>query len=266
MDLGLKRKAALVTGGSRGIGKEIARALAREGASVAICARNEQEAKATATELSKETGGKVMAFRADTGNTDDIERLVAGAALALGGIDILVNNAARIGGTGGPDTLAALNEPMVQEDFNVKVMGYLRMAHEVVPHMERTGWGRIVNIDGMAARQAAGISGGLRNAAVANFSKVMSEELGPKGITVNVVHPATTATTDWRSRVETAAQRQSITPEQAEASMVKNVAIRRLVTAEEIASVVVFLCSEQAGCITGEAISASGGASRAVDY
>ena len=87
-------------------------------------------------------------------------RLVAEATAALGGLDILVNNAARVGGTGGPDSLAQLNEPMLQGDFNVKIMGYLRCAREAVPHMERAGWGRIVNMDGMAARNAAGISGG----------------------------------------------------------------------------------------------------------
>ncbi|MEX2598827.1 MAG: SDR family oxidoreductase [Dehalococcoidia bacterium] len=266
MDLGLKGKAALVTGGSRGIGKEIARSLAREGANVAICARDEQTAKATAEELSKETGSKVLAFKADTGNADDVKMLVADTVAALGGLDILVNNAARIGGTGGPDSFAALNEEMIHGDFNVKILGYLRVAHEAAPHMEKKGWGRIINIDGMGARNAGGISGGLRNAAVANFSKSMSEELGPKGITVNVVHPSTTATSGWEDRVGAVAKRQDLPMEKAEETMGSTNAIRRLVRAEEVGNVVTFLCSEQAACVTGESLAAAGGASKAVTY
>ena len=266
MDLGLQGKAALVTGGSRGIGMAIARALAREGASVAICARHEEAATAAAAQLSHETGSAVVAFRADTGVADDVVRLVAGAASSLGGLDILVNNAARVGGTGGPDSLAMLNEPMLQEDFNVKIMGYLRCAREAVPHMEPRHWGRIVNIDGMAARHAAGVSGGMRNAAVANFTKVLSEELGPKGITANVVHPAVTLTDAQAERVRQRAAERGVTAEEVEAEMAAGIAIRRLVTPDEIGTAVAFLCSEQAGCITGEAISVSGGSAKGVSY
>ena len=266
MDLGLSGKRALVTGGSRGVGKAVARELAREGVAVAICARDAKATEAAAAELSAETGGRVVAFRADTGKEADVKRLVADAAEALGGLDILVNNAARVGGTGGPDTLAELNEPMLLEDFNVKVLGYLRCAREAARHMEPGGWGRIVNIDGMAARVAGGVSGGMRNAAVVNFTKVLSEELGPKGITVNAVHPGTTRTERLAGRLAATAERRGITPAEAEEAVVQQIAIRRIVGAEEIASVVAFLCSEQAGCITGEAISASGGSTKAVFY
>ena len=266
MDLGLSGKRALVTGGSRGVGKAVARELAREGVAVAICARDAKATEAAAAELSAETGGRVVAFRADTGKEADVKRLVADAAEALGGLDILVNNAARVGGTGGPDTLAELNEPMLLDDFNVKVLGYLRCAREAARHMEPGGWGRIVNIDGMAARVAGGVSGGMRNAAVVNFTKVLSEELGPKGITVNAVHPGTTRTERLAGRLAATAERRGITPAEAEEAVVQQIAIRRIVGAEEIASVVAFLCSEQAGCITGEAISASGGSTKAVFY
>ena len=145
-------------------------------------------------------------------------------------------------------------------------MGYLRCAREAAPYMERAGWGRIVNMDGMAARNAAGISGGMRNAAVMNFTKVMSEELGPKGITVNAVHPAVSRTSALVERLEATAQREGITPAEAEERIARSNAIKRLVTSEEIASVVAFLCSQQAGCITGEAVAPSGGNSRSVFY
>ena len=266
MDLGIAGKRALVTGGTRGIGYACALELAREGVDVALCARDESAARATAAEIAAETGARVHGFRADTGVADDVTRLVADAANALGGLDILVNNAARVGGTGGPDSLTQLNEEMLRGDFDVKIMGYLRCAQQAAPYMERAGWGRIVNMDGMAARNAAGISGGLRNAAVMNFTKVMSEELGPKGITVNAVHPAVSRTDALIERLESTAEREGITLEQAEQRIADNNAIRRLVTAEEIAAVVVFLCSEQAGCITGEAVAPAGGNSRSVFY
>ncbi len=266
MDLGIAGKKALVTGGTRGIGYAVAMELAREGVDVALCARGGAAATAVAEEIAKATGAKVVGFQADTGVADDVTELVADAAAALGGLDILVNNAARVGGTGGPDSLAQLNEPMLQGDFNVKIMGYLRCAHEAVPHMERAGWGRIVNMDGMAARNAAGISGGLRNAAVMNFTKVMSEELGPKGITVNAVHPAVSKTEALIDRLRVNAERDGTTVEEAERRIANANAIKRLITAEEIAAVTVFLCSQQAGCITGEAVAPAGGNSRSVFY
>ena len=266
MDLGITGKRALVTGGTRGIGYAIARELAHEGADVALCARDESAARDAAAEIAAGTGVRVAGFRADTGIAEDVMRLVADAADTLGGLDILVNNAARVGFAGGPDTLGQLNEEMLRDDFDVKIMGYLRCAQQAAPYMERAGWGRIVNMDGMAARNAAGISGGLRNAAVMNFTKVMSEELGPKGITVNAVHPALSRTEALVERLEGTAAREGITLAEAEQRIANNNAIRRLVTVEEIAAVVVFLCSEQAGCITGEAVAPAGGNSRAVFY
>ena len=133
MNLGIAGKKALVTGGTRGIGYAIAMELAKEGVDVALCARDGAAATAVAEEIAKSTGAKVVGFQADTGVADDVTKLVADAAAALGGLNILVNNAARVGGTGGPDSLAQLNEPMLQGDFNVKIMGYLRCAHEAVP-------------------------------------------------------------------------------------------------------------------------------------
>lgn len=266
MDLGIAGKKALVTGGTRGIGYAVALGLAEEGVDVALCARDGAAAQAAAREIAGATGAAVHGFRADTGLPTNIVRFVDDAAAALGGIDILVNNAARVGWMGGPDSLASLNEAMLQDDFDVKIMGYLRCAHAAAPHMERAGWGRIVNMDGMAARNAAGISGGMRNAAVMNFTKVMSEELGPKGITVNAVHPAASRTSALIERLEATAAREGITVEEAERRAADGNAIKRLVTAEEVAAVVVFLCSQQAGCITGEAVAPSGGSSRAVFY
>ena len=266
MDFGLSDKVALVTGGSRGIGYAIAQALAAEGTSVAICSRNEAASQKAAAEIAQSTGSNVIGLRADMGDAGDIAALVAVTVTQLGGLDVLVNNAATIGGTGGIDTLAELNEPLLQADFQVKMLGYLRCAKEAYPHMEAKGWGRIVNIDGLATRQAAGISGGMRNAAVMNATKVLSEELGPKGITVNAVHPGATKTEALAPRLAGQMERTGKTLEEVEADMAAGLAIRRLVTAPDIANVVAFLCSDQAAAVTGESISAAGGGGKAIFY
>jgi NAD(P)-dependent dehydrogenase (short-subunit alcohol dehydrogenase family) len=266
MDFGLSNKVALVTGGSRGIGYSIAQALAAEGTSVAICGRDAAASEKAAAEIAAATGAKVIGLRADTGNADDIVALVNDTVAQLGGLDVLVNNAATIGGTGGVDTLAQLNEPLLNADFQVKMLGYLRCAKEAYPHMEAKGWGRIVNIDGLATRQAAGVSGGMRNAAVMNATKVLSEELGPKGITVNAVHPGATKTDALAPRLAGQMERTGKSLDEVEADMAAGLAIRRLVTAPDIAYVVAFLCSEQAAAVTGESISAAGGGGKAVFY
>jgi NAD(P)-dependent dehydrogenase (short-subunit alcohol dehydrogenase family) len=266
MDLGLSNKVALVTGGSRGIGYAIAQALAAEGASVAVCSRDECASQKAAAEIANATGANVIGLRADMGNANDIAALIAGTVSQLGRLDVLVNNAATIGGTGGVDTLAQLNEPLLNADFQVKMLGYLRCAKEAYPHMEARGWGRIVNIDGLATRQAAGVSGGMRNAAVMNATKVLSEELGPKGITVNAVHPGATKTEALAPRLAGQMERTGKTLEQVEADMAAGLAIRRLVTAPDIANVVAFLCSDQAAAVTGESVSAAGGGGKAVFY
>src|SRR5215212_3776601 len=190
MDLELNGKTALVTGGSRGIGKAIARELALEGVDVAIAARGQEALEATAKELVAETDRRIVPIVVDTGDDESVKSMVARAVQELGHIDILVNCAAQPGGQGPVPKLAQItNEPFFA-DMNVKVMGYLRCAREVAPHMIQQGWGRIINISGLAARQSGNAIGSMRNVAVAALSKNMADELGPQGINVVCVHPA----------------------------------------------------------------------------
>ncbi len=194
MDLQLAGKRALVTGGSRGIGKAIARTLAEEGCAVAIAARDLEATQAAATELAERTGATVVPLQADTGSDESVKTMVADAVARLGGLDILVNNAAQPGGQAPPPKLAEITDEMFFDDVNVKVMGYLRCAREAAPHLTANGWGRIINISGLAARSTGSVVGSIRNVSVAALTKNLADELGPKGVNVTVVHPGLTRT------------------------------------------------------------------------
>lgn len=151
MDLELAGKVAIVTGGSMGIGRAVARELAREGVEVAICARRLELLEEAAAELALETGTRVVPVQTDTTISESVESMVAATVATLGRVDILVNCAAVPGGlVQGP--LAEASDEALLEDINTKVVGYLRCAKAVAPHMQRQGWGRIVNIGGLSAR------------------------------------------------------------------------------------------------------------------
>lgn len=266
MDLQLTGKRALVTGGRSGIGRAIARQLALEGARVAIAARDLGATQIAATELATETGAEVAGFAADTGSDASVKALVAAVAARFGGIDILVNAAAKPGGGGPPPKLAEVTDDLFWSDVNVKVMGYLRVAREAAPLMAAAGWGRIINISGLAARQTGSIIGSVRNVAVSALTKNLAEELGPRGINVTVVHPGMTRTERIPALVEAMAQRQGITPAEAEARLGGNNLIGRMVDAAEVADVVVFLASPRSVAINGDAIATGGGAKGSIHY
>ena len=195
MDLGLQDKHAIVTGGSRGIGKAIARELAREGADVAIVARNEADLEATARELATETNRRIVPLVADVTSKEQVDRIVAEAAQQLGGLHILVNSGSAPGGSAtaiGPIE-TVIDEDLLQ-DFNTKYVGALRCSRAVIPFMKTEGWGRIINISGGNARNAGNLSGGARNAALVHMTKTLAVQLGRHGITVNCIHPGTTRT------------------------------------------------------------------------
>jgi NAD(P)-dependent dehydrogenase (short-subunit alcohol dehydrogenase family) len=266
MDLELTGKRAIVTGGSRGIGKAIARQLLAEGADVVLAARGEEALQATAAELSAGSKGRVVAVPADTGDDESVRALVKRAVAELGGLEILVNCAAAPGGQGPVPTLALVTEELFWADMNVKVMGYLRCAREVAPHMRAAGWGRIINISGLAARQSGSMIGSMRNVAVAALSKNLADELGPDGINVTVVHPGLTRTEKTPAVVAARAQASGLSAEAVETQMAQGNSSRRLITAEEVAYVVAFLASPKSVAINGDTIAAGGGVGRAIHY
>jgi NAD(P)-dependent dehydrogenase (short-subunit alcohol dehydrogenase family) len=146
------------------------------------------------------------------------------------------------------------------------VLGYLRCIREVVPHMRAAGWGRIINISGLAARGTGSITGSVRNVAVAALTKNLADELGRDGINVNVVHPGTTVTEKTPEILAGRAARAGVSVADAQRGAEASVSIGRLVTAEEVASVVAFLASPKSVAINGDAIAAGGGVMGSIHY
>jgi len=272
MDLGLRGKHAIVTGGSQGIGKAVARELAREGCDVAIISRNKDRLEATAKELSAETRGRVIALAADVTSREQVDSMVAEAAAKLGGLHILVNSGSSPGGsttaTGPIDTV--VDEDLLR-DFNTKYVGALRCARAALPLTKEQKWGRIINISGTNARSAGNLSGGARNASLVHFTKTLAVQFGRFGITVNCVHPGTTRTERTPSLLAKQAAELKITAEEVEKrnyapDSPRGNAIGRMVDATEVAYVATFLASDKAWAINGELVVATGGAGRSVYY
>ena len=266
MDLELTGKTAIVTGGSRGIGKAIARELASEGVDVAIAARGREALDDAAAEIGAETGRRVVPVVADTGDDESVKAMVDRAAAELGRIDILVNCAARPLGSAPVPSLAEITDDHFWADMNVKVMGYLRCAREVAPHMREQGWGRIVNVSGLASRMTGSAIGSMRNVAVGALTKNLADELGPHGINVTVVHPGYTWTERTPGMIEARAQAQGVSPEEVERQMAAANSVRRFIDARDVAHVVAFLASPKSVAINGDAIAAGGGVGNAIHY
>jgi len=266
MDLLLRGKRALVTGGSKGIGRAIARALLEEGVRVVISGRDGAAAEAAARDLGAETGGEVHAAVADTRDDAAVDALVAGAVATLGGLDIVVNNAARPGLPGTVPGVAGVTSAGLLEELDTKLVGYVRVARAAAPHLVANGWGRIINISGLAARQTTTISGSTRNVAVSALTKSLADELGPKGINVTVVHPGATRTEKTAALITARAVADGITLTEAEKALFGGNLIGRIVDAAEIGGIVAFLASPRADAITGDAIAAGGGTARVIHY
>lgn len=266
MDLELRGKSAIVTGGSRGIGKAIARELAREGASVVIAARGRETLNATAREITEETHIPVIGIVADTSSDESVREMVRSAVDLLGGVDILVNSAAEVGSRVA-FPLPEIDVDVFRAELNVKVLGALRCIQHVAPHMIRRGWGRIINISGMNARNAGSVIGSARNVAVVAMSKNVADELGPHGINVTVVHPGLTLTDRYRADLARLAQTRGVPFEEVivQERFTANV-LGRAFTAEDIAPIVAFLASPKSVAINGDVIATGGGYPLAIYY
>jgi NAD(P)-dependent dehydrogenase (short-subunit alcohol dehydrogenase family) len=270
MDLELTGKRAIVTGGSRGIGLAVARALAAEGSHVALVARDAAVLAAArqavdAVPSAAGSGRRVIAVGCDTGDDDAVRDMMAAVVDGLGGVDILVNAAARPN-TGAVVGIDGFDPAEFAEQVNVKVLGYLRCIRAVVPLMRGNGWGRIINISGLAARSSGAITGSVRNVAVAALTKNLADELGRDGINVTVVHPGFTLTEKMAETLAGRAARAGQSVAEVERQLSASVSIGRIVTADEVAAVVAFLASPRSVAINGDAISVGGGAVGPIHY
>lgn len=258
MDLKLNNKAAIITGSSRGIGKAIALALAKEGCHVAMCARGEDELAAAAEEIEDETGVEVFSRVVDITRPGEVEAFVDAAADALGRLDVLVNNA---GGNRRKPFVETTDEDWA-DIIELNLTGHLRCTRAAIPHLRETGGGSIIFISSIFGREAGGRGLSIYNStksAIISAAKIISLELAGENIRVNTVAPGSIRFPggSWDRRVKN-------DPEGMKAFVAKNIPIGRFGTAEEVADVVTYLASERASLITGTCINADGGQSHSL--
>lgn len=266
MDLQLGGKRAIVTGASRGIGLAVATTLAAEGADVALVARDATALEAAAGTVRAAGAGTVVAVPADTTDDASVRAMVDTVAEVLGGVDVLVNAAARPAGAGPVPDLAALTDDAVRVELETKLLGYLRCARASAPWMTAQRWGRIVNISGLNARRSTSLVGSVRNVAVASMTAALAEELGPRGVNVTVVHPGVTVTERTPGMVADRARDRGVDEATARAELDATTTIGRITTAREVADVVAFLASPRSVAINGDAVAAGGGTPGVVHY
>jgi 3-oxoacyl-[acyl-carrier protein] reductase len=262
MNLELTGKVAVVTGASKGIGRAIALGLAAEGARVVAVARDTGAIDKVVAEARDRGGRASLRISADLSQLSEVERVVATARRECGRIDVLVNNAGAIRG----GAFLAIPDAQWIEDWNLKLLGYIRMARAVFPVMQGQGGGRIVNVVGAAARNptAAYLTGGAANAALVNFTKGLADLGAESNILVTAVSPAATRTERWDSLMEQQAKASGKTVAEMRAAAEGPYKLGRIATPEDIADVVCFLASARASFITGICITVDGGATRGV--
>jgi 3-oxoacyl-[acyl-carrier protein] reductase len=251
VELGLEGKRVLVTGGSKGLGYAIAAELIREGARVAICARNEEEVLAAGREL-----GAAHAQVADVTDPEQVQELVARSAQALGGLDALVNNAGRAH----PGGFEALSDEDWVADLDVKLFSLIRCSREVLPHLRSAGGGRIVNIGAVYGRypDPAFFGTSVNRAAGNSFTKTLALELAKDGILVNGVNVGYVVTPQWDNIRRRRAP--DLPADEFFAQLAASeVPLGRFGTPEEVSGIVAFLLGDRAGYITGASIDVAGG-------
>ena len=253
MDLGISGRVAMVAAASQGIGLAVAKALAAEGARVSICARREDVLEEAAGEIGYET----RSYVADVSDADDLAWWTEQTRADLGPPAIVVTN------TGGPPAgaLADMTDAQWQGGFDSTLMNVVRLARLVEPDMRAAGWGRLVHVTSLVAREPSPmlpISSTLRAGLLA-LTRLQARELAPYGVTVNAVLPGHTLTDRQRHLADLRAERENITPAEAMAKQGSAVPVGRLASPEEIASAVAFLCSAPASYVTGVSLLVDGG-------
>ncbi|MGE0816542.1 MAG: SDR family oxidoreductase [Vicinamibacterales bacterium] len=262
MDLNLSGKRALVLAASRGLGYATALGLAREGASLVICSRDEGRIQEAAARIREAAGVQVKGLVADVSSADEAARLVQHAVATLGGLDIVVHNA------GGPPAgeFLSMTDAQWQKAFDQNVMSFVRLVNAAVPEMKKAGGGRILTIASSSVKQPIPglvLSNALRTG-VWGLVKTLARELGPSGILVNLVAPGRIQTERIEELDQAMAGRRGVDLQQVKRESVASIPLGRLGTPEEFANMLVFLASDAARYVSGQAIIVDGAATAAL--
>ena len=257
MDLGLSSKAAIVTGGSKGIGRAVADQLAAEGVDVAIGARTEGPLTEAAEEIEAEHGVQCYPVTVDLTSTEETDAFVEEAVEKLGGLDILVNNA----GKAVPGSLDEVSDEDWDLTIDVKMRGLIRCTKAAMPHLVADGGGAIVNNIGNDGTKPSPteLSPGAVCAANINFTEAIAKEYGREGVRVNAVNPGPVETGLWSNFLEGVAERLDITKDEADELIHNSIPIGQTSEPENIADVVVFLASDRAATVNGAVVDVDGG-------
>jgi 3-oxoacyl-[acyl-carrier protein] reductase len=257
MDLQLSGKTALVTGGSEGIGKGLALALAKEGVDVAICARRKDVLEATASEIARATNRKIVAIPADLRNNDDAKNFIERAHKELGRVDIMVNNA----GSAAGGVIEHLTEDDWEKGMQLKFMGYVRCLRYVLPIMVKQGGGRVVNLIGNDGVKPSywEICPGAANAAGQNLTVSLAGQYGKHGISFCAVNPGPVRTERWAGLVKAMSRDMNLSYEEADQLAPSSIPMGRIAEVEECANLVVMLASPLMHMVNGTMIEIDGG-------
>jgi 3-oxoacyl-[acyl-carrier protein] reductase len=259
MDLGLKDRVAIVTGGNRGIGYAVSAALLAEGAHVVVASLDPARNAQAIEKLKTKPNAHVTGVPTDLNDAAAVDALFKKTLAELGRLDILVNNATNIS----QGSFFQMTEENWDRAFDNKLRGTVRCIRHAVPSMRERQWGRIINLSGGAAwtPQLGAITTGINNAAVQNLTVALANELGKDGITVNAVVPTAVRTDRHDKNIRDEVAKSGKSEAEVLKPRVAKIPLGRMGTADEIASVVVFLASERASFVNGSAWAVDGGVS-----
>lgn len=256
MKFDITGKVAIIGGSSKGLGKACAIALAKEGVNIVLCARNEEALQKTKTEI-ESLGVEVLALSVDMAYAEDNQRVIDETILKFRRIDILINNS----GGPKPGTFRDVSMDDLDDAYHSVLKYNIRMIRGCLPHMEKNGWGRIVNITSITVKEPSPnmVLSNIFRSAVVSFAKTISKEIISKGITINNVSPGYFKTDRVTQLMKVRSETEGISINEYEQKAIQDFPHKRYMDPQELGDLVCYLCSEQAKSINGTTIQVDGG-------